>query len=151
MSHDARSVANKLIEVGVNELEPFTPLQIIKLVYICHGWMLGLYEQKLIKQSVYAWRYGPVVPDIYHALKQNRMNGVTERLSVKSANFNEYESDIIKQVIDVYGNLTGIQLSQITHAEGTPWYQVWTKHGINSRIPNKLIQRHYFELASSSN
>ena len=54
---DARSVANSLI---------------MKLVYISHGWMLGLYNKSLFKQPVLAWLYGPVVSDIYHGLRKYR-------------------------------------------------------------------------------
>ena len=35
----------------------------IKLVYLCHGWMLGIYGRSLIGEPVEAWRYGPVVPE----------------------------------------------------------------------------------------
>ena len=71
MKHDARSVANSLIEKSIEAGSCLTPLEIIKLVYFCHGWMLGLYRRPLIKQNVQAWRYGPVVADVYHCLKQH--------------------------------------------------------------------------------
>ena len=51
MKHDARAVANSLIEKSQEEGNLLTPLQIIKLVYFCHGWMLALYKRPLIKQS----------------------------------------------------------------------------------------------------
>ncbi len=49
-----------------------TPLQINKLVYISHGWVLGFFQRPLIENRVAqieAWRYGPVVVGIYHMLK----------------------------------------------------------------------------------
>ena len=69
---DARSVANSLIERGMADSAALTPLQIMKLVYISHGWMLGLYNKSLFKQPVLAWLYGPVVSDIYHGLRKYR-------------------------------------------------------------------------------
>ena len=38
-------------------------MQVLKLVYYCHAWMLGLYGRPLIRQPIEAWRYGPVVPE----------------------------------------------------------------------------------------
>ena len=46
-----------------------TPMHMIKLVYLSHGWMLGLRERSLINEAVEAWRYGPVVPSVYHRFK----------------------------------------------------------------------------------
>ena len=41
MSHDARSIANRLIDAGCAAGKPLTPLQIIKLVYFCHVMLAG--------------------------------------------------------------------------------------------------------------
>ena len=49
-----------------------TPLQINKMVYISHGWILGVFEKPLINNSnnqIQAWKYGPVVVGLYHLLK----------------------------------------------------------------------------------
>ena len=67
-AHDGRAVANALITKGVEAGSPLTPLQIGKLSYIAHGWMLGLYGRCLFRQAVLAWLYGPVVRDIYFAV-----------------------------------------------------------------------------------
>ena len=91
MGHDARAVANNLIEMSGEG--PLTPLQIIKLTYICHGWMLGLYGRPLVKQNVKAWTYGPVIPDVYRALKTYRANPVTPRIPIPPEEFDERESD----------------------------------------------------------
>ena len=144
MEHDARTVANNLIEMSGKG--PLAPLQIIKLA--CHGWMLGLYGRPLVKQRVKAWMYGPVIPDVYRALKTYRANPVTSRIRIPPEEFDERESDLIKQVHEQYGILTGVQLSRLTHAPETPWHEVWYGSGRNSTIPNRLIQNHYRELAA---
>jgi len=43
-------------------------MQILKLVYIAHGWMLGLDRQPLIppRRSMAVWAGDP---DLYHAMK----------------------------------------------------------------------------------
>ena len=76
--HDARAIANALIEKGEFDGRSFDPLQLGKLVYFCHAWMLGLYGRGLIKQDVRAWLYGPVVPDVYRSLKKYERHPVTD-------------------------------------------------------------------------
>ena len=145
MEHDARVVANALINKAVDNAQPFTPLQTIKLVYFCHGWMLGLYERPLIAQNVQAWAYGPVIAEVYHALKHYRGDPVYSPIKgFEEETFDEFEEDLVEQVYKKYGGLDGIELSQLTHAIGTPWHQVWSqKGGRNCTIPNDLIQKHY--------
>ena len=38
-----------------------TPMHVLKLVYLCHGWVLGLTDQALIDEPVEAWQYVPPV------------------------------------------------------------------------------------------
>ena len=94
------------IERGMADSAALTPLQIMKLVYISHGWMLGLYNKSLFKQPVLAWLYGPVVSDIYHGLRKYRSSGVDEKMGVEDATFDEYEGDLISQVYKKYGRLS---------------------------------------------
>ena len=70
MEHDARSVANELIRRAHDSGRDINPMQALKLTYYCHGWMLGLYHEPLLQQAVEAWRYGPVVPEVYHSLRR---------------------------------------------------------------------------------
>ena len=70
MKHDARSVANEIIRHAHDDGKSVTHLQVQKLVYYCHAWMLGLYGEPLLKQPVEAWEYGPVIRAIYDSLRQ---------------------------------------------------------------------------------
>ena len=70
MEHDARSVANELIRRAHDAGRDITPMQVVKLAYYCHAWMLGLYHRPLLEQPIEAWRYGLVVPEIYRSLRR---------------------------------------------------------------------------------
>ena len=65
----ARAVANEFIHLAKADGRSLTPLQLIKLTYIAHGWMLTLYGRPLIVDEVEAWKYGPVIPDLYQATR----------------------------------------------------------------------------------
>ena len=144
-SHDARAVANWLIGKALDAKETLTPLQVIKLVYFAHGWTLGFYARPLFYQDVEAWRHGPVVADVYHSLKQYGGNAITDKIpGIDERQFYDEENDIISQVFDVYGSLSGLQLSALTHQKGTPWARTIKSYRQGAVIPNTLIQE-YFE------
>lgn len=145
--HSSRAIANYLLEKAWDTGNALTPLQLIKLVYLCHGWMLGIHGQTLVKEEVEAWRYGPVFRDLYSAVREYRAQAVSKLLPVfRRKKFEEEEIGIMDQVYGVYGEFSGIALSKRTHAIGTPWDQVWKERGQSSPIPNDLIENHFYEL-----
>lgn len=150
MAHTALQVANKIIAKG-NELgKQYTPMQLIKLTYIAHGWMLGLFDRSLFEDKVEAWKFGPVIPELYHNIKSYRNNPITAPIpDVANVTFERNELRVIDYVLKAYEQFDGVDLSKITHAKGTPWDQTYP-HGENSwdnfSIPNILIQNHYKKL-----
>lgn len=124
-------------------------MQVLKLVYLCHGWMLGLYNRPLIKEPVEAWQYGPVVRDLYKSVKKFRSSPVEGPLSRNKEDFDEQEKDIMDQVIEMYGDFSGLALSRLTHEPGTPWYRTWNSGDRYNIISNDLIEDHFKQLAAN--
>ena len=154
--YDARVIANALISRhGINTL---TPLQVQKLTYLCHGWNLGMYGEPLSRQQVEAWRWGPVIPDVYYELRKYGGQTVPELVNLGTLGFgpddallNDREADLVGQVIEVYGDFTGHQLSTLLHKPGSPWDQVWRPgRSRPAVIPDRIIRRYYAELARRS-
>ena len=152
--HDSRQVANEFLRLAKEHGKPLTPLQVQKLVYYAHAWMLGLYGQPLIDTKFEAWRYGPVVPVIYFGLSHYRGDPIKLDDSLplhhddENNPFTEEESDIIAQVYERYARFSGLQLSAMTHGKGTPWDKS-VKNG-DFLIPNKLIRKYYADLAKQA-
>ena len=67
--YSAIAVANCFLDIADAQSRPITPLKIQKLVYIAHGWHLAIYEEPLIVELVEAWKWGPVIPLLYHEFK----------------------------------------------------------------------------------
>ena len=63
-----------------NARGPLTPLQVIKMVYIAHGYSLAILGEPLVEEAVEAWRYGPVLPSVYYAAKRYGGDGITRLL-----------------------------------------------------------------------
>ena len=129
---------------------PTTPMHVLKLVYLCHGWMLGWSGRPLINEPVEAWRYGPVVPSVYHTYKSFGGESIELVLVDHSDGFDDDQCLLIDAVLRAYRNYTALQLSAITHQPGTPWHQVYKGGmGEGSIIPNRVIREHYERRAAA--
>lgn len=147
--HNSVTVANRFLQLASERGETLTPMQLLKLVYIAHGWMLGLYSRPLIRDDVEAWQYGPVIPDLYNHVRQYRGQPITATLNDRSGErLDDLEDDMVRQVYDIYGQQTGMALSRITHADGTPWAQTYTG-AFGVTIPADMIEDHYKQLAAT--
>ena len=120
-----------------------TPMHVIKLVYLCHGWTLGLKEEPLITEAVEAWRYGPVVPSTYHTYKAFGGSPITVVPQDRTDSMSQQQARMIAAVLDAYKDYSALQLSNITHQPGTPWHETYHTWGEGCIIPNELIQDFY--------
>jgi len=154
--HTSLQVAQYLIDKAAEDKNTLTPMQLLKLVYMCHGWMLGIHSRPLIKDRVEAWRYGPVIPDLYHSIKHYRdkpvqkLGGFWNKAKFDADEFDPDEKSIMDQVYDLYGKYTGIQLSALTHQSGTPWDVSYNESERNISISDDIIQNYYWGLANGN-
>ena len=143
MEHDARDVANELLRRAWSSSQTVTHLKIMKLVYFCHAWRLGLYHTPFLMQPIEAWKYGPVVRDLYRSLRRFGGEPVNRLISIESGDYDANEEEFIDQIWTIYGRYTGPQLSALTHAPGTPWHVTWHQRGQSAVIPDPNIEEHY--------
>ena len=145
----SKTVANEFVKLADENGESLTPMQLLKLVYIAHGWMLALYNRPLIREEVQAWQYGPVIPILYRAVRRYR-SGPVQRIDGVSSDevLDEDEKSIVQQVYEIYGDLSGPALSRMTHAKDTPWAQVYEPGSFGLVISNDLIEARYESLAA---
>ena len=120
-----------------------TPMHVIKLVYLCHGWTLGLKDEPLITEPVEAWRYGPVVSSTYHTYKAFSGGPITVVPQDRADSISSSQTRFIEDVLEAYESYSPLQLSNITHQPGTPWYDTYETWGEGCIIPNELIRDFY--------
>jgi uncharacterized phage-associated protein len=145
-THDVRLVTNYLIKRSLRDKSDLTPLQLMKLLYFSHAWMLAIFDRPLFKQTFKVWKYGPVVPEIYHALKQYGKSPITATISLDGAtqqDFDPEETAVLDKVFDEYARFDGWVLSGLTHIPEGPWFNARLEKGIGSTISNKSIQAYY--------
>jgi uncharacterized phage-associated protein len=145
-----KRVAEYMLYVANEQKRPLTPMQVLKLVYIAHGWLLGLYGRPLVNESVEAWQYGPVIPSLYHDYKRYGSSPIDSIPSVKpTSDFDDAEMSVMNQVWKGYGYRSGVSLSSLTHEPGTPWSITVQQSGLGAEISNDLIEDYYKRLAAN--
>lgn len=149
--YSAATVANRFIDLASERGEQLTPMQIIKLTYIAHGFSLAINRHPLLNEKVEAWRYGPVVPSLYRQLKHHGSEKVAKRIGSLFGNIRELEDEdreLVDLVFGKYGKFNGIQLSHLTHRKGTPWDITYDPEANSKPIDDAVIQSHYATLLS---
>jgi uncharacterized phage-associated protein len=157
VSQPTLAVANYFIGKALDSGDRLTPLKLVKLVYIAHGWHLAVFDRPLIGEEVQAWKYGPVVPSVYHQFKEYGDKPITRQAAARIDGQlilptveHPETAGFIDEVWQAYAKFTGGQLSTLTHRAGTPWHTVWHERGgseaLGTVIPPSLI-KHYYQRA----
>jgi len=143
----ATTVANEMLKIAKRQGKHLTPMQLMKLVYIAHGWSLALLRRDLFSDRIEAWKYGPVLPSLYHATKSFGRNPIPHDL-IDDDMDTPLEPNVqafLEDVFSKYGDISGVGLSNLTHRPGSPWDQVYRDGVMNIEIPDSLIREHYTE------
>lgn len=144
--YTAIKVADEILKIAKAEGRTLTPLQLMKLVYISYGWHLAIRGRELFGNRIEAWKYGPVIPDLYRATKQFGRNPIPLDLIDDASSIDPDTQSFLLDVYSKYGRLDGIALSSLTHQSGTPWDQVYEDGVLNREISVDLIQTYYLAL-----
>lgn len=148
MSYSAITIADELLKIAKRKGRRLTPLQLMKLVYIAHGYSLAVLNRDLFSDRIEAWKYGPVIPDLYRATKHYGRHEIpTDRIDDTPSTVDDQVQAFLEEVFAKYGHLSGFALSSLTHKSGTPWDKVYRGGVYNAEIPDSLIREHYVTLA----
>lgn len=148
------AVANAVLDEAGRQGKKLTIMQLLKLVYIAHGWCLALLNLPLVNEEPEAWQHGPVFPSIYRAFRRFGSGPITEPAStpfgpLASADISAQQKSVIEAVVRGYGDTHAFALSRMTHQPDTPWHKVYQDGaGSSDDIPNGIIAEHYRKLAS---
>ena len=139
------TIADEILKSAKRQGRALTPMQLMKLVYIAHGWSLAILDTGIFSDRIEAWKYGPVIPNLYQMTKQFGLTEIPLHL-IHENNPSGVTKDVqalLDQVVLKYSHLSGIQLSNLTHLPYTPWHQVYEPNVTNKEISDDLIKQHY--------
>lgn len=97
-----------------------TTMKLQKLLYYSQGWSLAWDEKPIFDEKIEAWANGPVVREVFarhrgYFTVEDWPTGDSEALSSD-------QKETIDAVLEAYGDMSGQQLSDMTHEE-RPWIE----------------------------
>jgi uncharacterized phage-associated protein len=163
MPYGAKAIANYFLQLADGNDRNIDAMKMQKLVYFAQGWCLALKDSPLITERIEAWRYGPVVRELYGAFRDAGSGPITHpayeaifkngKIGFYIPNIDEededegVDKDFVKNLLDeiwkVYGGFSAIQLSNLTHEPGTPWSETWSASKRNTIISDELIKTYF--------
>lgn len=157
----AAAVANAFLDIQDQDPGDFPridQMKLQKLVYYAHAWWLAYRGEPLFDDDVEAWPWGPVVRSIYGDFASFGRDAITGRRAREFVRSGQNPLDFqirfppspppevfqfLQSVWQGHKHLTGIQLSNATHAAGEPWTIMRDQYrSLDSKpkIPNELIE-----------
>jgi len=108
-------------------------MKLQKLVYYAQGVNLALYDRLLFPESLEAWTYGPVVPELFHTYKSYETGAIPPPRDMDFSIYDSQNRELLNEVYTVFGQFSAWMLSSMTHDE-PPWKNTPTGHKISSDI-----------------
>ena len=151
--YDLRAIANYFIERGKIEVKDVSPMKLQKLMFFAYGLYLASKNTPLFSDRFEVWPYGPVISDLYHTVKGYGSRSIDKpilELDLKTMEFlvprvdekDKELSTFLPEFWTTYRDYDAIQLSNATHAEGTPWKRALDEN--MTVIPDDYM-REYFK------
>jgi uncharacterized phage-associated protein len=117
------AIAKELVKLSLagEESDPLTNLRLQKLLYYAQAWSLVLRETELFPEEIRAWRYGPVVEEVYQTLPSGKCAAcVPPDAFAKAPNLDADDAAFLKSFWEAYSQYSASQLYRMTHSE-MPW------------------------------
>lgn len=142
-----KEIANYFIALAVSKggkEGDISPLKLQKLVYYAQGYFLAMYGEPLFSEVIQAWKYGPVVPELYREYRAFEHRSIPPDTKFDRFRFDSEATRLFLE--DVYadrGHLSAWHLSEMTHQE-RPWVTTFDRTR-DKPIPNELLQAFFEE------
>jgi uncharacterized phage-associated protein len=137
-------VAQYFLAKALEDGELVSQLKMQKLVYYAYVWTLVRNGAALFEEPIEAWANGPVVPQLYEALRSYGSSPIDEKFLEGIESYDElvkkFDPEVLETLDEVYENYmtkTAFELVVMTHEE-EPWKQARAGLGPKDRSSNKL-------------
>lgn len=128
MGLSALQVCKYLLNIAYQNGDLITNLKMQKLLYYAQAWyMVNNKGRRLFSDEIQAWKYGPVVPTVYNALKKHNRSPI--RLNVDNEDFtviSKKQKKFMEEFAVEFFGVSASELVAMTHTEA-PWKTAWAK------------------------
>lgn len=144
--YNSVTLAKYIVAVANEKRLSINITKVQKLLYIAYGIFLAVKESRLTNERPQAWPYGPVFPTTRNKLLRVDLKTITK----ESDDFSDIKNDeeinsLMDLVFDTFGDWTASQLTEWSHADGTPWQKISDSDGFvwGDVIPDAYIMEYF--------
>lgn len=125
--------------------EPITNLKLQKLLYYCQANTLLSSELPLFKNKIIAWKYGPVVKEVYEKYSEFKADFLYQKIRIPNniLSLDKVYRDSIEYIYNQFRD-EGSNILIIRTRNEMPWINAYQTLGVGSEIKSSAIYRYYF-------
>lgn len=140
--YSAKQVAQYIINKCSIEKRPVSNLKLQKLLYFVWIEYRKRTGKNLFDDKIYAWQFGPVVPEVYYDYCAYGGMDIDRRYEDDEIEIRAEDKAILDASLAGYLNCSVSRLVNMTHEQGKPWYKVYVEQeGVKQEIPFSLIEQ----------
>jgi uncharacterized phage-associated protein len=144
MKYNAVIVANEFIKIAIDKSKPITQITLFKLLYFVNAAYLVIYGNRLVKEDFYAWKFGPVIPELYEITRKYRQNPIEQYIHKGNELDNDKNAIVcIQSIYNYFADYSPFSLVEITHSIGGAWSKVYYSQDSRGIIKDEDIKDEY--------
>lgn len=136
-------LGNAVMYIAAHAKYPYKT-EVLKLLFLMEERMVQKYHVPMLSIPFSVWRLGPVSVDVFEELSDGpallsefvtlQFNGqgimVKPSRAFDEDEFSDAELEVMREVMDKYGDMNSEQLINLTHSEGSLWRVTAEEHGL---------------------
>ena len=142
MAFPATRVSNNILHRAFQEKVDVSPMKLQKILFFLTAEYGKAFpdtpnreDRYLLNQQFQPWKFGPVLPSVYDEFKifsSAPIKKYAKDADGRSTIIDESQNPVFKNVLDrvwlATRNIDAIRLSEISHAQGSAWWNSWMEY-----------------------
>jgi uncharacterized phage-associated protein len=123
-----QALSNSILYRAFSDDVSVTPMKLQKLLYFVYCEHLRRCGESLFSERFEVWKHGPVLPSVYNEFKSFGSQSIDRfaqdakgLIFVANEDINPDLKTSLNLIWSLYSDKDGIELSQMTHEDGTAW------------------------------
>lgn len=126
-------VSNYFTNKAIERKNPLTVMQALEYTYLAQQFHLALRGEPFFNEEIRAWKYGPVVVELYEHLKNTTDHNMMRYEQPPHDGFDDEQKDILNVVFYRYEKMGAYAMVCEITKKGSPWCT------IRNREPDGVI------------
>lgn len=156
-TYSANEIAKEIIIYSNDHDYPISNLKLQKLLYFIQAVFLNEYNRACYDDTIEAWSFGPVVPNVYHNYKIFGAGNIPKRIFERNSfasiftdtnsfgtHLSANDKEIIDWIVDSFSSYSATDLVDITHHQD-PWLDAYIPR-YNNEITKEAILNYFKNL-----